>query len=87
MIIIDETKLSQETLVTMLVELQGEIDLDKYWHKSWTENEIALMMEHYVEVYPKHKLNKKQYEQSLRIACTLDEEAIIADLLDKYKCN
>ena len=85
MIIIDETKLSQETLVAVLMELQDVNDLDKYWYKSWTEEEIAAMMEHYVETYPKHKVSREQYEQSLRIARALDEKAVIADLLDKYR--
>ena len=82
MIVIDETKLSQETLANILIEIG--VDVADYWIPAWTEEEIQAMVAG-LSASPKQKAYASQFEENVRITKKLDYERLFADKLDEYR--
>ena len=81
MIVIDETKLTNGTLTSILMDLG--VDIEPYWESTWTDEEIKEKVTDFLNRYPEEKEFVKQYEASLRITKFLNYERLFEDKLVK----
>lgn len=86
MITIDETKLTNGTLLSILLELEPDLDLSSYYYKMWTEEEIQEKINKLVSSVKTAKDQEclKHMEATLRKATDIDYNKLFADKLWKY---
>lgn len=89
MITIDETKLTNGTLLSILLELEPDLDLSNYYYKMWTEEEIQEKINKLVSLAntTEDQEHLKAIEIILREAKDIDYNELFVDKLWRYKNN
>ena len=89
MITIDETKLTNGTLLSILLELEPDLDLNNYCYKMWIEEEIQEKINKLVNLVETTKDQEylKHTETTLRKAIDIYYNKLFADKLQIYKNN